>query len=364
MRRGQRWTLVAVLVAVLLALPSLVARVPVGHSSVTAAELLAKIKSSAGVPYSGYGEATGGLALPVTDQFNSIADLLGGTSQLRVWWQNPQSWRVDTISATGEQDLHTDATGTWEWDYESNAATKQSGATAPIRLPRADDLLAPTLARRLLSQSEPTEVTRLAEKRIAGHTVAGLRLVPNDPRTTITRVDVWALPSSGLPVRVDVYGASPTATVMSSTLLDLSTSAPAASTIAFSPPDGAKVSVQQRTDVVTALDQLGRVRPPSSVAGLAREGTTGLGSVGVYGRGVTILVALPLTRRLTASFEGQLGTSVGVTTADGATTLSVGPINLMLTAPVNGSSWLLAGTVDSATLAAAGKQLPVPAGFR
>src|ERR1700761_1878400 len=104
MTRSRRWAVVAALVAVLVALPTVVGLIPAGSSSVTAAELLGKIQNSGRVEFSGYGEATGGLALPVTDQFNSIADLFGGTTQLRAWWRGPDDWRVDTIDATGEDD--------------------------------------------------------------------------------------------------------------------------------------------------------------------------------------------------------------------------------------------------------------------
>ena len=295
----------------------------------------------------------------MTDQFNSIADLFGGTTQLRAWWQNPTSWRVDTVDATGENDLHTDATGTWAWDYESNTATRESGTSAPVRLPRADDLLAPTLARRLLSEAAPSEVTRLPNKRIAGRDAAGLRLVPSDPRTTISRIDVWALPSSGLALAVDVYAKGTSATTLTSVMLDLSTSRPSTSTIAFTPPDGAKVQVEGRADIVTALDQFGRTQPPETLAGLDRGQTTDLGAVGVYGRGVTQLIALPLSARLNGSFQHQLTSAVGASAAAAGTTLGVGPVNLLLTTTrANGSAWLLVGTVDQATLAQAAAEVP------
>jgi hypothetical protein len=366
MTRVRRWTLVGVLVAVLLALPSLVGHLPVSRSDVTAANLLGKIQTSESVPFSGYGEATGGLALPVTDQFNSIADLFGGTTTLRAWWRGSTDWRVDTIDVTGEDDLHQDATGSWDWNYESNTATRVSGASAPVRLPRADDLLAPTLARRLLSQASADEVTRLADRRIAGRDAAGLRLVPSDPQTTISHVDVWAVASSGLAVAVEVYGKGSTATVLTSDLLDLSTSTPSPSTIAFTPPVGAKIRVAQRPDIVASLNQLGRVRPPSTLAGLPREQTSGLGSVGVYGRGVTLMIAIPLPPRFEGSIAKELQSAVGVTTtSDGGSLLNVGPVNLLLTPPMFGSAWLLAGTVDAATMQqAAASELPLVFGPR
>jgi hypothetical protein len=356
---------VAALVAILVVLPSLVGHMPAGHSDVTAATLLGKIQTSGNVDFSGYGEATGGLALPVTDQFNSIADLFGGTTTLRAWWRGSQDWRVDTIDVTGEEDLHQDATGTWDWNYEANTATREGGDNAPVRLPRADDLLAPTLARRLLSEADAGEVTRLADRRIAGRDVAGLRLTPSDPHTTISRVDVWAVPASGLAVQVDVYGKGSSTTTLTSTMLDLSTAQPGESTIAFTPPAGAKIRVAERSDIVTALDQLGRAHPPSTLAGLDRATTTGLGAVGAYGRGVTMMIALPLSPRLTGTFEKELGAAVGASTAPAGTALEVGPVNLLLTTErPNGSAWLLVGTVDSATMTQAAGELPAVFGRR
>ncbi len=359
MTRGRRWIVVAALVAVLLALPSVVAHLPAGRSATTADQLLAEVQSSADVPFSGYGEATGGLALPVTDQFNSIADLFGGTTQLRAWWRGPDQWRVDSLSLSGEQDRHRDANGTWLWNYEANTATRDTSADTGIRLPRADDLLAPTLGRRLLSQAQPDEVSRLADRRIAGHQAAGLRLTPNDPRTTISHVDVWALPSSGLALQVDVYARDSSAAVLSSILLDLSTSTPSSQTIAFTPPSGAKIVTNQNSDIVAALDQFGRGRPPATLAGLDRQPAVRVGGVGSYGRGVTLLIALPLSPRLAGSFTRELSAAVGAESTTAGTTLTVGPVNVLLTATRgNGSAWLLVGTVAASTLTQAATELP------
>ncbi len=137
------------------------------------------------------------------------------------------------------------------------------------------------------------------------------------------------MPSSGLAVDVEVYGKGSTATVLTSDLLDLSTSTPSASAIAFTPPIGAKVRVAQRPDIVASLNQLGRVRPPATLAGLPREQTSGLGSVGVYGRGVTLMIAIPLPPRIEGSIAKELQNAVGVTsTAGGGSLLGVGPFNL------------------------------------
>ena len=365
MTRSRRWALVCVALAALIALPSVVGNLPVGHSSASAGDLLASIKNSVDVKYSGYAESSGGLSLPVTTQFNSISDLFGGSVQLRVWWRGENDWRVDTVALTGETDRHRDPTGTWVWDYESNTATRIPGADEPaVRLPRADDLVPATLARRLLNQADAAHVTRLSDDRIAGHDAAGLRLRPGDAQSTIDHVDVWALPSSGLAVRVNIYGKGDSAAVLTTSLLDLSTAEPAAAVTAFDPPAAAKQRDEQQPDIVAALDQLGRAHPPAVLAGLPREQTTGLGSVGVYGRGITLLVAVPLPPRLARTLTRQITGTVGATAVGEGTMLGVGPVNLLLTTRINGSAWLLAGTITTPGLEKAAGELPIVEGFR
>ena len=362
MTSARRWTLVAATVALLLVAPFLAGRIPAGHARVSAATLLARVQSSAGVGYSGYAQATGGLSLPVTSEFNSLSQLLGGQSTLRVWWRGTRDWRVDSIDLTGETDVHQDIYGRWTWDYESNTATRTPFLRPDdVRLPRADDLAPPSLARRLLSQAGSAEVSRLPDARIAGRDAAGLRLRPAQPGSTITRVDIWALPSSGLTLRVNVYAAANTRPVVTTSMLDVSTDMPAASAVEFVPPPGAKVREDEITDVVAAIDQFAPTDPPAMLAGLTRApgSQVGLGSVGAYGAGVTLLVVLPLPPHLADSLADQLSKTVAVVDSGDAATLTVGPLNLRLTARAdNGARWLLAGTVTTATLTRAAGQLP------
>jgi hypothetical protein len=349
----------------LLCMPYLVSRLPLRQSGISAAGLLARIRASGDIGYSGYAESVGGLALPVTESaFGSLADLLGGRTDLRVWWRAPTDWRVDTVDAVGERDVHQDRRGIWTWDYERNTALRTVVNAQPaVRLPRSDDLVPASLARRLLNQARPAEVSRIADRRIAGHDAVGLRLRPDDPASTIDRVDVWSL-SSGLAVRVDVFGRTGSA-VISTSMLDLSTHLPGRQSTAFSPPMQAEVHAQELPDLVTAIDNFGRVRPPQRLAGLggARERAR-FGSVGVYGRGVTLLVAMPLPPRLADDLAGQLSGNPTVTQQGAAAALQVGPVSLRLTArAVNGSRWLLAGTVTAATLVRAADELPLADGF-
>lgn len=361
MTTARRWLVVLTGLAVLVALPSVVAALPARTGDISAAELLRRINSSAGRPYSGYAEATGGLALPVTSRFGSLADLFGGRTQLRAWYRSRDSWRVDAVSFAGEVDIHHDQSGDWAWNYESNTVDRTGSPVAPqVRLPTAADLLPPELGRRLLSQAEPGEATRIGSDRIAGRSAPGLRITPDQAISSISAIDVWADAGTGLPLRVEVHGKQSGTPAMASSFLDFSPAEPPASVTAFDPPATARLSDRATRDLVTVIDQLAAVTPPDRVAGLDRNRQLPtLGSVGVYGRGVTELVAIPLPGRIAYSLRQDLADATGADPDEPRLSLAVGPLNLLLSWPGRpDSAWLLVGTVTPDTLAAAAPQLP------
>jgi hypothetical protein len=355
----RRWAVVVGGVAVLSALPAAIGALPIHQSRIGADQLLSRIRGAANTPYEGYAESTGGLALPVTQQFRDVADLFGGTTQLRAWYRGPRDWRVDAITVAGESDVHASPAGTWTWDYESNRATWTSGVRAPdARLPIAADLLPTSLARRLLSEAVAGQVHRLPAKRIAGRSAPGLRLIPHAPGSTIDHVDVWADERTGLALGVDVYGSG--TTVLSTRFLDFSTRLPSRSDTAFVPPATAQVLTLDAPDIAAEINQFGEITPPPSLAGLVRNpALPAFGAIGVYGSGVTELVAVPLPDEVAFSLYRQLEETA--TTGKYGLTLSVGPLSLLLTdANVSGGSWLLTGTVTPELLNRAAGKLASP----
>ena len=343
-------------VAVLAALPAAMGVLPIHQSAIGADQLLARIRASAATPYQGYAESTGGLALPVTQQFKDVADLFGETTQLRAWYSGPHDWRVDTITVAGESDVDAGPDGTWTWDYESNRATWTGGVSPPdARLPVAADLLPTNLGRRLLSEATAGQVTRLPAKRIAGRSAPGLRLVPHEPGSTIDRVDVWADERTGLPLRVDIHGSG--TIVLSTRFLDFSTDRPSRSDTVFVPPATAQVQTRDEPDIAAEIDKFSGDRVPPSLAGLPRNpALPGFGAIGVYGSGVTELVAVPLPDGVAFSLYRQLEDAAQ--TGKYGLTLSVGPLGLLLTSfNVSGGAWLLTGTVTPALLSRAASDL-------
>ena len=146
---------------------------------------------------------------------------------------------------------------------------------------------------------------RIGDLRIAGRDAAGLRLVPANSASTIDHVDVWADPGDGLALRVDVYGAG--STVVSTRFLDLSTATPSNADIGLTPAPAAQRRDSQDIDITSFINRLGLAKPPAWLAGFARNAAVpGLGSVGVYGRGVAEFAASPLFGRTAGSLRRQL----------------------------------------------------------
>jgi len=360
MVRRWRWLVVLAGVGVLLALPSLVGLLPGRAAAVPATELLVRISRSASTPYSGYASATGGLALPVTGQLESIAQLLGGSTRMRVWWRSPADWRVDSMTTTGETGQRRTSAGLWTWDYEDNRATVDRGPLdPPLRLPVAADLLPSGLARRMLTDATSAEVTSLPARRVAGRDTQGLRLRPADRRSTINHVDVWADAQSGIPLRVDVVGADAPAPAMSSQFTDFSTVVPDASVTAFFPPPSARVRQRGASDVAALLSRSGDVARPATLAGLPRNDALRRDGVsGAYGRGVTQLVAVPLSAGQAGGLRRTLSAAPGIADMAAGLSLSVGPLVLFLAKDDDhGTAWLLTGTVSAQTLTAGAEEL-------
>ena len=356
---------VVVAVATVTALPTAARLLPAGNSSVSASDLLQRIDGSRAVAYSGYAQSQGGLGLPVVaSEFSGLDDLFGGTTRLRVWWRDAQDWRVDSLGVTGEQDLYRDRGGLWQWDYEADTASRVPGRdAAAVRLPRVDDVLPPALAQRLLSEAAPADVTRLPGRRVAGEETAGLRLTVTDRRSTIRHVDVWALPDSGLPVQVEVYGAA-RQPVITSRFLDLTVARPDAPATTFRRADSVFVQSTTYPDLARVIDLFGDSTPPDQVAGLPRRTDLRLGAIGVYGRGVTFVVAVPLSPRLAGDVVPALRGAPGAVENTSGLRAAVGPLSVQLSPSSGyGSRWLLAGTVTARSLVDAVGSLPPVEGY-
>lgn len=352
-----RWLLVAVVALVLISVPLVTNALPAQQTGISAERLLQKIRASRELGWSGEVRSIGSVQVPVSGAtFGGVARLLGGQTKLRVWWRAPETWRIDRLRTTGETDMVRDGVLTASWNYEDN---RVSFATySPIRLPNDLDVVPSALAERLLAAARPGELSRLPAQRVAGRDAAGLRLVPSDHRSTIARVDIWADESTGLPLRVEVYadpaGSVPVLTT-ELTSLDVKKPAYAKTHLKFS--RSVHYARGFTLDAAAGANVYAPFIPPDSVAGLPRRGrVVDFGAVGVYGRGPTAVLAVPLRDSVARGLRDQLRRSARSRSVGRGVALEVGPLSVLLQRARSGN-FLLAGTVTPATLRTAAADL-------
>lgn len=349
-----RWSVVTGVLAALIALPAVVARLPVAEPGVPVDTLLARVRASADVPYSGFAETLGTLAVPTGRGLSELTDLFGSHTRLRVWRRGPTDYRVDRVDPVGEHGTYRDATGAWLWDFAANRVFR---TTQPdITLPTAPDLVPADLGRRLLSEATSSELHRLPARRIAGRSAAGLRLHPTEPGATVDRVDAWVDPGTGLPLRVELWAKNAAQPALQSAFLDLHLGRPAARMTLFRPPAGAQVAVDNARDIGELAARLGSGGLPGRLAGLPLR-PDALG-IGVYGHGPTLLAVVPLTGEGGHRLRDRIGRAPGAVLGqdDSSAALAAGPLSLLV-ADVAGQSWLFTGTVTDATLRRAAAEL-------
>ena len=275
---GRRWAVVGALVVTLIALPPLLRLLPASDRDVSAAGLRTRALATEALGFSGYAVSAGSLALPVTEQLSTVADLFSSRTSMRVWWRGPVDNRVDVVTPAGEIGTHRGAAATWTWEYETATATRS--AANPLDLPAPPDVLPSSLGRRLLSEATDGELARAGARRVAGRDALGLRLTPAAAASSVRRVDVWIDAATGLPLQVQVFETGAARSALDTRFLDLDLAVPPAHVTAFTPPPGAAVREGREAEVVleagrrsSAPASPSRCRIPSEYALTGRRPT-------------------------------------------------------------------------------------------
>jgi len=373
---ARRWaSALAGTVAVALATPAL-ARLPVQESDLDAGRLLAMARGSSDVAHQGLVETAGSLGLPDLPRLGGVAALLGGTTRARVWWRSPAAWRVDRITATGESGSYAIPGGVQTWDFE-RSAVERSIRSAAVHLPRVDDLLPPQAARRALAGVTARDrVSALPARKVAGRQADGVRIVPADRSSTVARLDLYVDVRTGLPLSLLVMARGSSVPALRTAFVELSLSPPALEVLRAQTPPFSRVRTTSTPDLAAAVDRFAPFALPARLGGSPRSrGVVGSGGgSATYGRGLARFVLLPLPPRLgrpaiDAATDGG-GTVLDVGgdgDGDGEAVLIATPLLNAVVAHSHrqpdgslgrrGRSYLLAGTVDAATLHAAVREL-------
>jgi hypothetical protein len=333
--------------------PYVVGHLPTAGASVDPAVLHRLVLASAAVPHSGYAVSAARIGLPDVPQISETLDLLGQTTQLRVWWRAADAWRVDAIGLAGEKDTYRDAGGLMLWDSGERRVTRQLGEPV-VRLARPSDLLPTELGRRLAAAAKPDELTPLGSRRVAGISAAGVRITPRSATTTVGHVDLWADPATGLPLRVDVTEKGKGYAAISTSFLEFSRKPPAASVVEFRPAADVQFDNIDAPDVAALIGTFSSFALPADAGGTPRSSSVGHAG-GTFGSGFDAVATLVLPgrylrraqRALTGPPAEPLDRPYGIVTA------VRGPLlNGLLVVPRNqpGYGYLLSGAVSLAEL--------------
>lgn len=351
MTRVRRWCLVALAAVVLVVGPVAIRSLPAGADGTSAPALLQQARGSFDGSWAGQVETVGTLQLPDATGFGSLAALFGERTHLRMWWRDADHWRVDRLLVAGEVDLFHDGPTTLEWDYERAQATMSR--EPEIRLPRAIDLTPPVLARRLLSGVVDGDVSRLPTRRLAGRSAPGLRVKTQSALSSIDHVDLWMDAASGVPLQVEVFARGATTPDFTSRFTDFTTQSPSSDILSFLPTPDMDVKYDDVLDIADAANQYAPLLAPAVVAGLPKSPSSDR-AVGVYGRGATQLIAIPLRDREADALRTQMMLTPGVEQDSERTVVELGPLGVLVTGSRGDGGWLLAGTLTRTALEAAG----------
>ena len=130
----RRWCVVALVAVVLVAAPVAVRSLPAGTADVSSETLLEQARAERRRRLVGRRGDRRHPPAPGRRRVQRHRGLFGERTRLRVWWQDPDHWRVDRLLATGETDLFTTARRRWSGATSAprppSAATRRSGCRA------------------------------------------------------------------------------------------------------------------------------------------------------------------------------------------------------------------------------------------
>lgn len=355
----RRWITVLVAIGLVGVTPLLISARPVASTGLSAAEVVAAAKLSAAVPHDGLVEIEATLGIPKLPVASDNVAILDETTRARTWWASTTSWRVDTLTGTGQAITFATVNGhgnVRQWSFENDTVTDVIVDPA-LRFPRTDDLVPPQAARRILGWMGPTDrVEPLGARRVAGIAAAGARIVPGDARSSVGHVDLWVDPANGLPLQVEVFAVGGTRPVLSTRFLDVQLGRPAADVLAPTFVPTARQRTTSTPDLLSRISAIGNVPLPDRIGDLDRI-TTGVVPVGIgtYGVGFTRVMVVPIPGRFMDDlFDSVSKTGTKLTVAGGEASLLSSPLVTVIVArtSVDGQGFLVAGTLKPAALQA------------
>ena len=312
-----RWAAVGALVAVLVSLPAVIGALPARRRRV-GGRPAGRRPGQRDVGFSGYAESAGGLALPVTDQLTSVADLFSDRTTMRVWWRGADRQpgrrrhrRPARPARTATPARHLDL-GVRARD--GHPQRPRSPLDAARRRPTC---CRSSLGRRLLSEADRRRA--VPDRRPAGGRPRRARAPARPGRRRRPRSagsTSGSTRDSGLPLQVEVFGEGRRPAGARHPVPRPRARRPAGG------GDRASTAAGRRTVRRGPAGRGRAARPgggsgPVAAAGRARRAAAAAArrarrpAIGLYGRGVTLLAVAPVPARLASGLRGALAQQPG-----------------------------------------------------
>jgi hypothetical protein len=177
----------------------------------------------------------------------------------------------------------------------------------------------------------------------------GLRVVPRSAGTTVARVDLWADPASGLPVRVELTARGGTRPIVTTAFLDLRLGAPDPARVRFAVPDDADVESDQAPDLARAVDRFSPFVLPDPLAGEPRRTSVG-SAASTYGQGFDLVAVLAFPASFSSRTRAFLDEAPTRKGPWGEASVLATPLLNGMVFERDGVAYALAGTVTQPVL--------------
>jgi len=329
------------------------AQPPPSLASVTADQLLASSITALAAPHSVSGDVRTRLDLGLPEIPASLSGAAGGVGITNVLgsvvgnqrfriWSSPDGIRVQHLMDLQEQDLVANPSEAWFWDSATSTAAKLRAAgvaavvpgpptEVPAQMANADPEV---VAKRLLDLASTCgDVTVIDTAVVAGRDAYVLRFTPSSHTTLVGDVTIAIDAQTRLPLDVSITPRGGAGPAIEAGFTAVSFGAIDPSMFAFTPP--ADATVRDVTDEVSA-----------AVASAARRKDIPSGEQRSVTAGSCLdtSVAVPLRRPLPPEVTSLLPYS--------------GPLESAIAVERDGTTWLLVGPVDIATLQVRADALP------
>jgi len=192
-------------------------------------------------------------SLPGTSNPTSIAALLTGSHTIRIWYADPQHFRVAVPQNMSESDIIRNGSNAWLWESTQNTVTHVTIPAHPERKSAAaasePPLTPQQAAQEVLAKVGPTTTVRVdSNVTVAGEAAYQLVLAPKSTSSLIGQIRIAVDGSRDVPLRVQVFAKGAKTPAAQIGFTSVSFVKPAAANFTFTAPAGATVKTEQLGD--------------------------------------------------------------------------------------------------------------------